>query len=82
MDATLIETNKQQALYCSKYKAYQPLTTYWAEADQIVHSEFRDGNVPAGHEQLRVFRESLEYLPAGVERVLLRSDTAGTRRSC
>ena len=21
------------------------LATYWAEADQIVHSEFRDGNV-------------------------------------
>ena len=42
-----------------------------------VHSEFRDGNVPAGHDQMRVLRESLEYLPAGVEQVLLRSDTAG-----
>ena len=42
-----------------------------------MHSEFRDGNVPAGHDQLRVLRESLEYLPAGVEQVLLRSDTAG-----
>ena len=30
MDATLIETHKQQALYSyKKYKAYQPLTTYW-----------------------------------------------------
>ena len=52
MDATLVETHKQQALYSyKKYKAYQPLTTYWAEADQIVHSEFRDGNVPAGYQQ-------------------------------
>ena len=42
-----------------------------------MHSEFRDGNVPAGHDQLRVLRESLEYLPAGVDQVLLRSDTAG-----
>ena len=42
-----------------------------------MHSEFRDGNVPAGHDQLRVLRESLEYLPAGVEQVLPRSDTAG-----
>ena len=42
MDATLIETYKEQALYCyKKYKAYQPLTTYWAEADLVVHSEFR-----------------------------------------
>ena len=50
---------------------------YWAEADLIVHSEFRDGNVPAGHQQLRVLTEALEHLPDGVERVMLRSDTAG-----
>ena len=78
MDATLIETCKTEAMYCyNKYPAYQPLTTYWYEADLIVHSEFRDGNVPAGHDQLRVLRESLQYLPTGVEQVLLRSDTAG-----
>ena len=78
MDATLIETHKQEALFSyKKYKAYQPLTTYWAEADLVVHTEFRDGNVPAGHEQLRVLRESLEYLPPGIDRVLMRSDTAG-----
>ena len=60
MDDTLVETHKQGALYSyKKYKAYQPLTTYWAEADQIVHSEFRDGNVPAGHQQLRVLTEAL-----------------------
>jgi hypothetical protein len=81
MDATLIETHKKEALYCyKKYPAYQPLTTYWAEADQIVHSEFRDGNVPAGHQQLRVLKVSLEYLPEGVEKVLLRSDTAGYQK--
>ena len=78
MDATLIETHKEQATYCfRKYKAYQPLTTYWYEADLVVHSEFRDGNVPAGHQQLRVLRESLENLPSRVDRVMLRSDTAG-----
>jgi hypothetical protein len=78
MDATLIETQKAEALYCYKhYKAYQPLNTYWAEAGVVLHSEFRDGNVPAGHEQLRVFEEALNYLPAGVEKVRLRSDTAG-----
>ena len=43
----------------------------------MVHTEFRDGNVPAGHEQLRVLRESLEYLPSGIDQVLMRSDTAG-----
>ena len=78
MDACLVETHKQEALH-SYYRAYQPLTTYWAEADQIVHSEFRDGNVPAGHQQLRVLIEALEHLPAGVES--LRSDTAGYQQA-
>ena len=78
MDATLVETHKQEALYSyKKYKAYQPLTVYWAEADLIVHSGFRDGNVPAGYQQLRVLTEALGHLPDGVERVMLRSDTAG-----
>lgn len=78
MDATLVETEKAEALFSYKgTKAYQPLQTYWAEQDVLVQSEFRDGNVPAGHEQLRVLKEGLAVLPAGVERVYLRSDTAG-----
>ena len=77
-DATLIETLKDEALYCyKKFKAYQPMNTYWAEQGLVLHSEFRDGNVPAGHEQLRVLQEALECLPEGVEKVYLRSDTAG-----
>ena len=78
MDACLVDTEKQEALYSyKKCKAYQPLTTYWAEAEIIVHSEFRDGNVPAGYEQLRVFKEALGHMPGGVGKVLMRSDTAG-----
>ena len=78
MDATLVETHKQESLYSyKKYRAYQPLTTYWSEAELIVHSEFRDGNVLAGHQQLRVLTEALGHLPAGVDKVMVRSDTAG-----
>ena len=78
MDATLIETGKQEALYGYKgHKAYQPLQVYWAEQGLLVESEFRDGNVPAGHEQLRLFQESLAVLPQGVKNAFLRSDTAG-----
>ena len=78
MDATLVETNKKEAAYCYKgFKSYQPLNTWWAEHQVIVHTEFRDGNVPAGFEQLRVFKEALKCLPSGVEKVRLRSDTAG-----
>jgi hypothetical protein len=78
MDATLIETHKRDALHCYKgFKAYQPLNCWWAEQGTMLYSEFRDGNVPAGHEQLRVMKDSLSYLPASVKKVSLRSDTAG-----
>jgi Transposase DDE domain group 1 len=78
MDATLIETHKRDALPCYKgLKAYQPLNCWWAEQGTMLYSEFRDGNVPAGHEQLRVLQDALGYLPASVTKLSLRSDTAG-----
>lgn len=78
MDATVVETNKQEALFSYKgYKAFQPLNTWWFEQEMIAHTEFRDGNVPAGYEQLRVLKEVLCTLPEGIETVRLRSDTAG-----
>jgi hypothetical protein len=81
-DATLAETHKRTALYCyEKFKAYQPFNTYWAEQKLLVHSEFRDGNVPAGFEQLRLLQASLDTLPDGIEHVFLRSDTAGYQQA-
>jgi hypothetical protein len=78
MDATLIETFKGEATNCYKgFKSYQPLNVWWAEQGVMLYTEFRDGNVPAGHEQKRVLEEGLRYLPAGVKTVMLRSDTAG-----
>lgn len=78
MDATVVETRKASALYSYKgFAAYQPLNTWWAEQEVLLHTEFRDGNVPAGYEQLRVLKEALACLPEGVEEVYLRSDTAG-----
>jgi len=77
-DATLVETQKEDALFSYRgYKAYQPFNVYWAEQELMLHSEFRDGNVPAGYEQLRVFKDALDMLPEGVTKVHLRSDTAG-----
>jgi hypothetical protein len=77
-DATLVETQKKEAFFSYQgYKAYQPFNVWWAEQRVVLHSEFRDGNVPAGYEQLRVFKEALEMLPEGVTKVYLRSDTAG-----
>ena len=78
MDATLIQTHKREALFCyKKFKAYQPLNCWWAEQGAMLYSEFRDGNMPAGHEQLRVLKESLRHLPDSMKKVSLRSDTAG-----
>jgi len=77
MDATLVESHKRDALHCYQgYRSYQPLNVYWREKDLIVRSEFRDGNVPAQFENLRVLRETLDELPEGVETVFFRSDTA------
>jgi hypothetical protein len=81
-DATLVETAKRDALFSYQgFKSYQPLNTWWAEQQMVLHTEFRDGNVPAGYEQLRVLKESLSLLPDGVEQVRLRSDTAGYQHS-
>lgn len=77
IDAVVIETSHQEALYSYEgTRAYQPLNIYWAEQHLILHSEFRDGNVPAGHEIKRVLSGALEQLPPGVEEIYVRSDTA------
>ena len=78
MDATLVATEKVDALFGYKgYRAYQPFNVWWAEQELVLHTEFRDGNVPAGFEQLRILTASLAMLPEGVKNVYLRSDTAG-----
>jgi hypothetical protein len=80
-DATLTETHKRDALYCyKKYKAYQPFNTYWCEQEILLHSEFRDGNVNAGYEQLRLLKGSLKLLPLSMKKVLVRSDSAAFQK--
>lgn len=77
VDATLKEVTKESALFCyDGFPAYQPLNFWWAEQGLMLHTEFRDGNVPAGYEQLRVFQEALTHLPPQVKKVRTRSDTA------
>lgn len=80
-DASLVETYKKEALFSYQgTKAYQPLSTYWAERDMVVHSEFRDGNVPAGYGNLRALQQALKALPIGVVKVCFRSDTAAYQK--
>jgi Transposase DDE domain group 1 len=76
-DATLVPTENQSALFCYKgYRAYQPYNVWWAEQQVVLHSEFRDGNVPAGWNILAVIKDAVAALPPGVENVLMRQDTA------
>jgi hypothetical protein len=76
-DASIVETFKQDALFSYKgSKSYQPLSIYWAEMAMVAYSEFRDGNVPAAYQDLRVFKLALKILPEGVKKVFYRSDTA------
>ena len=78
MDATLSATLKRNALFSyTGEQSYQPINTYWYERGLILHTEFRDGNVPAGYEQVRVLQEALGCLPFWIKKVRLRSDTAG-----
>ena len=78
MDATLVESHKESSRYCyKKYPGYQPLNVWWAEQELVLHTEFRDGNVPAGFVQLRILKEALTLLPEGVRKARVRSDTAG-----
>lgn len=80
MDATLIETHKKDSLYSYKgFSAYQPLNIWWDEQRVMLHTEFRDGNVPAGYELKPALAKAISCLPESVDKtaIFLRSDTAG-----
>ncbi|MEM4721220.1 MAG: IS1380 family transposase [Candidatus Methanomethylicaceae archaeon] len=77
LDAVIVESQKQEAYFTYLgEKGYQPATAYWVEQDLIVADEFRDGNVPARMDLLRVAQEALSALPPTVRLVRIRSDSA------
>jgi hypothetical protein len=76
-DTTIIESWKRVA--AKTYEGnhgYQPMLVVWAEQDLIVADEFRDGNVPAETDPLRVVERAFAALPPDVEEVYYRGDTA------
>jgi hypothetical protein len=77
-DDTFITTGVMGSLFNYKSKrSFEALNTYCPEYDMIIRSEYRDGNVPPGYRQLENLKASLELLPDSVEKVRLRSDSAG-----
>jgi hypothetical protein len=77
LDSTVIESWKREAR--ATYQGgtgYQPLLALWAEMNVIVAEEFRDGNVPAQQEPLRVARRAFGALPCTVGEFYFRGDSA------
>jgi hypothetical protein len=77
-DATLIPTGRAEAFFCYKgMKANEAFNTFCPEYDLMAGTRYSDGNVPAGYRQLEELKRVLSYVPEGVKKVSLRSDSAG-----
>jgi len=77
LDTTVIESWKREAqpTYVGG-KGYQPMLALWAELDLVVADEFRDGNVPAQMQPLRVAQRAFQALPSTVAEYYFRGDSA------
>ena len=77
LDTTVIESWKREAK--ATYEGgtgYQPMLALWAEMDVVVADQFRDGNVPAVQDPLRVAQRAFGALPETVEERYFRGDAA------
>jgi Transposase DDE domain group 1 len=76
-DATIIESRKQEALRTYEgERGYQPMLAVWAETNLVLADEFRDGNVPAMMDPLRVAKKAFAGLPETVTTYYYRGDSA------
>ncbi len=76
-DATLQESHKRAAQWHYQGgRGYQPAAIYWVEQDLVVADEYRDGNVPAGMDNLRLIRRGFASLPPTVTEYYFRADSA------
>ena len=76
-DATVCESHKREAkAHYKDGRGYQPAVVYFVEADQVICDEFRDGNVPAGMENLRLIQHGFASLPSTIKERFFRADSA------
>ena len=76
-DATIIESHKREARVTYEgERGYQPMLAVWAETDLLLADQFRDGNVPAMQEPLRVAQAAFAALPETVTERYYRGDAA------
>jgi hypothetical protein len=77
LDATIIESRKQQALPTYEgERGYQPMLAVWAETGLVLADQFRDGNVPAMMEPLPVAQGAFAVVPSTVKELYFRGDSA------
>jgi len=76
-DATVQESHKREAqVHYKGGRGYQPAAIYWVEQDLVVADEYRDGNVPAGMDNLSLIQRGFATLPPTVTEYYFRADSA------
>jgi hypothetical protein len=75
-DATVILSQKQEALIGYKGQGYMPTLAVIPELDLVIADEFRDGNVAPKYDPLGFFKKSLLTIPKSVTKVRTRLDGA------
>jgi hypothetical protein len=76
-DATIQESHKREARpHYKGGRGYQPSAIYWVEQDLVVADEYRDGNVPAGMDNLPLIQRGFATVPATVTERFFRADSA------
>jgi hypothetical protein len=76
LDSTIIESWKKEAKRTYEgTSGYQPMLALWAEMNVVVADEFRDGNVPAQQQPLRVAQRGFAALPETVTERYFRGDS-------
>jgi len=77
LDSTIIESWKKEAKRTYEgCTGYQPVLALWAEMNVVLADEFRDGNVPAQQQPLRVAQRAFAALPETVGERYFRGDSA------
>lgn len=77
LDSTIIESWKKEAKRTYEgTTGYQPMLALWAEMNVVLADEFRDGNVPAQQQPLRVTQRAFAALPETVGEYYFRGDSA------
>lgn len=76
-DASLFtSTGRNARMSYAGERGYMPMLAFWSELGMVAHDDFRNGNTSPGGDALGFLKEAVAQLPAGLEQVKVRSDSA------